>query len=185
MPNAEISQITVPVDVSGTLTNVTFDIKDAAARQMIQDLGNALYWMGVTTTALTDGATTNPITINGDSVTAKIGGIAQYQGEEFAWNGSAWQSMGKANFGALAFKDSASATYQPSGTISITQGTDTTTTVNSITAVGTLPQFSVSGETLVYTPGTLPTKGDNTTVVTASGTDTAAFTGTSTTITVS
>ena len=185
MPNATISQITVPVDVSGTLTNVTFDIKDAWAREFISDLGDALYWIGVTTTELTDGSTTNPITVGGDSVTARVGGMAQYSGEEFVWNGSAWQSIGKNNFGALAFKDSASTTYQPAGTVAITKGSDTTTTVNSITAVGTLPTFSVSGETLTYTPGTLPTKGSDTSVVTASGTDTAAFTGTSTTITVS
>lgn len=54
----------------------------------------ATVWLGVTTTALTDGATTNPITINGESVTAEVGGIASYSNKEFIWNGSAWQLFG-------------------------------------------------------------------------------------------
>lgn len=185
MPNQLISSITVPVDVSGTITNVTFDIKDAYARQAIQDLGNALYWIGVTTTALTDGATTDPITVNGESVSPNIGGMASYDGLEFVWNGSAWQAMGHANFGDLAFKSSAEGSYTPAGSVSVSEAADTTTTVNSITAVGSLPTFSTSGETLVYTPGTLPTKGTDTSVVTVSGARTATFSGTAATITVS
>ena len=185
MPNQLISSITVPVDVSGTLTAVTFDIKDAYARQAIQDLGNALYWIGVTTTELTDGSTTNPITVGGESVTADIGGMASYDGLEFVWNGSAWQAMGHANFGDLAFKSSAEGSYTPAGSVSTALGENSTTTVNSITAVGSLPTFSTSGETLVYTAGTLPTKGSDTSVVTASGARTASFSGTAATITVS
>ena len=180
-----ISQIVVPVNVSGTITNVTFDVKDAYARQAIQDLGNALYWIGVTTTALTDGDTTNPITVGGDSVTAKVGGIAQYSGEEFAWNGSSWQSLGKNNFGDLAFKSSASGNFTPAGSVSITPGTDTTENVPNVTAVGTLPTMSVSGEVLTLAPGTLPTLGTPIAAVTARGTDTASFTGTQGTVTVS
>lgn len=185
MPNANISQITVPVLVNDVLTPTTFDIKDATARQMIEDLGNALYWIGVTTTELTDGATTNPITVNGDNVNAKVGGMAQYSGEEFVWNGSAWQSIGKNNFGALAFKSSATGTTTPTGSVSSEISGGQTTTVNSITAVGSLPTFSASGETLVYTAGTLPTKGTDTTVVTDTGTITSTFTGTEATVTVS
>lgn len=185
MANATISQITVPIDVSGTITNVTYDIKDAAAREAISNLGDYLYWIGVTTTALTDGDTTNPITVGGDSVTAKKGGVAQYDGMEFAWSGAAWQELGRSNFGDLAFKSSASGSYTPAGTVSITAGTDTTDSVNGITGVGTLPTFSVSGETLSYTPGTLPTQGAAKTFLTARGTDTASFSGTPATVTVS
>lgn len=181
---ADISKITVPVLVEGSLVNTTFDIKDAGARQLINDLGNAVYWIGVTTNALTDGDTTNPITVNSESVTVKVGGMAQYSGEEFVWNGSAWQSIGKNNFGALAFKSSASGNFTPAGSVTseITGGTNTT--VNSITAVGTLPSFSVSGETLTYTPGTLPTKGDDTSVVTATGTVSSTFSGAQGSVTV-
>ena len=185
MPNALISQLTVPVNVEGTITNVTYDIKDSYARNRIAQLGSAVYWMGVTTTALTDGGTTNPIVINGDDVTAEVGGMAQYDAVEYVWNGSAWQEMGHGNFGSLAFKSSAEGSFTPSGTVAITAGTDTTDTVTGITAVGTLPTFAASGETLVYTPGTLPTAGSEKTFVTASGTPTAAFTGTAGTVTVS
>lgn len=185
MSNQLLSVLTLPVDVSGTITSVTYDIKDAYARQRISELGSALYWMGVTTTALTDGSTTNPIQINSESVTAEVGGMAQYDGVEFVWNGSAWQEMGHGNFGALAFKSSASGNFTPQGTVNVTQGSDSTTTVNSITAVGALPSFTQSGETLVFNAGTLPTKGADQTVVTASGTVTAAFSGTEGSVTVS
>lgn len=235
MPNALISSIIVPVNVSGTVTNVTYDIKDAQARSDIetiqQSISSALHWIGVTTTALTDGSPTNPITIGGNSVTASTGDVTQYfetrydvtvptttnpkteglyeydttteqyvltndetvveekvyyakidSGIEYVWNGSAWQELGHGNWGSLAFKNSASTSYTPAGTISVTDGEDTTTTVNSITDVGELPVFTVSGETLTFDAGTLPTKGNNTTVVTASGARTASFSGTAATI---
>lgn len=189
MPATYLSKITLPVNDNGTVTNVEFTLKDAEARQMIEDLGHALYWMGVTTTALSDGDTTNPITIGGESKTAEVGGMASYGGSEFVWNGSAWQELGKNNFGALAFKSSASGSYTPSGSVSITQGTDTTASVTGIASVGTLPEayFTVSGETATFnfSAGTLPTADASaTTVITARGTDTASFTGTAATITV-
>ena len=185
-----LSKLTLPVNVSGTVTNVEYTIKDAEARELIEDIGHAVYWIGVTTTALTDGATTNPIQVNGESVTANLGGLASYDGSEYVWNGSAWQELGKNNFGALAFKSSASATYTPAGSVAITQGTDTTASVTGIATVGTLPDsyFIVSGETatFVFDAGTLPTADASaTTVITARGSDTAAFTGTEATITVS
>ena len=80
MPTNYLSKLTLPVNVGGTVTNVEYTIKDAEARELIEDLGHAIYWMGVTTTALTDGDTTNPIQINGESVTAILGGMASYDG---------------------------------------------------------------------------------------------------------
>ena len=191
MPNAVISVITVPVNVAGTVTNVSYDIKDAYARERLAELSSALYWIGVTTTELSDGDTTHTtITVNGDTVTPGVGGVAQYTNAsghaiEYVWNGTAWQELGEGNLGSLAFKNSASTTYTPAGTVTVTDGSDTTTTVNSITAVGTLPEFTVSGETLTFSAGTLPTKGEDTTVVTASGARTASFSGTEATVTVS
>ena len=172
-----------------TIGSTTYDIKDAGARQLIEDLGNALYWMGVTTTELEDGDTTNPITINSESVTAEIGGMAQYDGEEFVWNGSAWQSIGKNNFGDMAFVDQGEASYTPAGTVSqpTVSTTITSATINSITDVGTLPTMSVSGEVLTLDPGTLPTKGADQSVVGSISEITVSqptFTGTAATITV-
>ena len=188
MPAVYLSKLTLPVNVGGTVTNVEYTIKDAEARQLIEDLGHALYWIGVTTTALTDGDTTNPITVNGESVTAKLGGMASYSGSEFVWNGSAWQELGKNNFGALAFKSSASGSYTPAGTVSITQGTDTTAAIVGVSANGTLPDayFTVSGETATFnwSQGALPTLAASVDAITARGADTASFSGTAATITV-
>ena len=188
MPAVYLSKLTLPVNVEGTVTNVEYTIKDAEARELIEALGHALYWIGVTTDALTDGATTNPITVNGESVTAKLGGMASYSGSEFVWNGSAWQELGKNNFGALAFKSSASGSYTPAGTVNVTQGNDTTASVTPFGTAGSLPDayFTVSGETATFnwSAGTLPTAGTAVDVVTAAGAVTAAFVGTAATITV-
>jgi hypothetical protein len=181
-----VSKLVLPVNVDGTITNVEFTIKDQEARDAIASIGDALYWIGVTTTELTDGDTTNPITVGGESVTAKLGGMAQYDGEEFIWNGSAWQSVGKNNFGDLAFKNTATGDFTPQGTVAITKGTDTTSSVTGIASVGTLPAWSISGEVATFSAGTLPqADADATTVITARGTDTAAFTGTQGSVTVS
>ena len=184
MPENYMSKITLPVNINGEIVNVEFTIKDAEARQMITDLGNALYWIGVTTTALSEGATTNPISVNGEDVTAKLGGLASYNGMEYAWNGSAWQGMGPSNLGALAYKNSASGNYTPGGTVAISKGTDTTDTVTGVTANGTTPYFTQSGETVTFNPGSMPTLGSEKTFVTQRGDDTASFSGTPATVTV-
>lgn len=182
---ADISVLALPVEVSGEIQVVSYDIKDAVARERISELGKALYWVGVTTTALTDGATTNPIVVDGDNVTAQAGAVAQYNGTEFAFDGTAWQILGEGNLGSLAYKNNASGTYTPTGSVNITKGNDTTASVTPFGTAGSLPSWTVSGETATFGAGTLPTAGSAVTVVTESGTDTAAFTGTEATITVS
>lgn len=188
MPATYLSKITLPVNVEGTVSNVEFTLKDAEARQMIEDLGHALYWAGVTTTALTDGATTNPIVINGEDVTADIGAVASYDGLEFVFNGTAWQAFGHANFGALAFKSSASGSYTPAGTINVSRADDDIEHITPFGSAGTLPEayFTVSGETATFnfSAGTLPTAGPMVDVVTESGRVVADFEGTAATITV-
>ncbi len=187
MPNQLMKTLTVPVEIEGVVQNVTFDIADAEARARIAELGQALYWIGVTTTALTDGDTTNPITVNSESVTANVGGIASYNGTEFAWNGSAWQMLAPGNLGTLAYQNSASGSFTPAGSVTVDNGTDSTDTVNGITAVGSLPSFSYdsTNEALTFNAGTLPTQGAAKTFVTASGTRSATFAGTADTVTVS
>ena len=185
MPTTYMSKLTLPVNVSGEITNVEFTLKDAEARQMISDLGNALYWVGVTTTALTDGATTNPIVVAGDDVTVEVGAVASYDGLEFVFNGTQWQAFGHANFGDLAFKSSAEGSYTPAGSVSITAGTDSTDSVVGVSANGTTPYFTVSGETATFNPGAMPTLDSSKTFVTSRGSDSASFSGTAATITVS
>ena len=63
MPATYLSKLTLPVEVNGEVTNVEFTIKDAEARELIENSGHALYWVGLTESVLSDGATTNPIVI--------------------------------------------------------------------------------------------------------------------------
>ena len=118
MPNPEISQITLP-------TGTTYDLKDAKARSDIESItgsiSGGMHYIGVSSTALSDGATTNPITIDGTSVTAKGGDIAIYGQLEFIWNPTSgkWQEFGSTgSLKALAFKDKVTASYKPAGTVS-------------------------------------------------------------------
>lgn len=178
----EISKITLP---SGT----TYDLKDTVARQAAS---GGITLRGTTTTALTDESTTNPITINGNSYTAVNQDAVFYGKKEFVFDGTRWHEFGDmSGLGDLATKDSASGNFTPEGTCSGTAVTLATTTVNSITAVGTLPELttSVSNETLSigFSQGTLPTKGDDTTVATGtvSSVTQPTFSGTAATITVS
>lgn len=172
----DISEIKMP---SGTIYN----IKDTQAR-------SAKGWIGITTTALTDGATTNPITVNGQSVTAVAGDITSYDETEFIFNGSAWQEFGDlSDLGTLAYKDNASGSYTPQGSVAApdVSVTPTTDTIKPVTDVGSMPTFTVSGETLIIGAGAVPTLGADKAFMTgASATASApAFTGTTGTVTVS
>ena len=169
----DISRITLP---SGT----TYNIKDEDARKLIAALSSATRYLGVTTTALSDGAATTPIAIGDKSVIPKGGDIA-----------------------ALAFKDSASADYTPSGSVSAPDVTVTpnTTSVTPFKSAGSLPKCTlpkmtatVTGETLAlgwsdgsFDAGTLPSGG--TAVIVATGIKSASasapkFSGTAVKITV-
>lgn len=152
---ADISKITLP---SGT----TYNIKDQGARDLIDEMSGYTDFLGVTTTALTDGATTNPIKINNVDVTVKKGNIATYGSAEFIFNGTAWQAFGDlSGLGDLAFKDTASG----SGTVAVpktytTTVTPTTTTkyvAGSATGGGSASKSTVTvskaaSGTATYTP---------------------------------
>ena len=199
MPNTNyMSVITLPVEVSGVMTDVDFTIKDAESREQIQDLadeiaswGAALKWIGVTTTPISEGSSTNPIMINGEYVTAVGGNMTVYNGVEYVWDNSAnvWQGFAMGDLGTLAYQDSASGNFTPAGTVAITGGTDTTTSITPFGTAGTLPNvyFTVSNgkATLVFDKGTLPAGGTAVEVVTESGVGTATFTGTEGQVTVS
>lgn len=140
---ADISKITLP---GGT----TYNIKDAVAREAIADLESYTEYLGVTTTPLTDGANTNPIKINNVDVTAKKGEIANYGSKEFIFNGSVWQEFGDmSGLKALAFKDSASTSYKPAGTISFTNSNKTATVSKASSGTATYtPEGSVAAPTI-------------------------------------
>lgn len=121
---AELSEIKLP---SGSV----YKLKDAKARSDIEALQSIKTYLGITTTALTDGATTTTLTIDGQSVTvaAKDKGCYVIYGEtEFVWNGTKWQELGStSNLKALAFKDSASGNVTPSGSVALTDTAKTPT----------------------------------------------------------
>lgn len=199
----DIKQITLP---SGT----TYNIKDATARSDIQEIRNLIsggvHYIGTTTTALTDGATTNPIVIGGKNVTAKSGDLAIYGAKEFIFSDSdsKWHEFGDmGSLKALAFKDSASGSYTPAGSVSAPTITVTpsSVTMRSIATTGelpecTLPEFSasVANETLTlgwtageFDAGSLPEMGTSQDVLTAVSATASQpkFTGTAGTVTVS
>lgn len=196
---ADISKITLP-------TGVTYNLKDTVARESIGALSGAVKYLGVTTTELTDGATTSPITIEEESVTPKAGDVVIYGESEFIWSDTGegkWHEFGSAgSLKALAFKDSVSAIYTPTGSVSAPDVTVTlnTTSITPFDSAGTLPSCtlpslstSVTDETLTlswsagsFSAGTLPSAGTTVTVATDVKTATASnptFTGDETTIT--
>lgn len=135
---AEISKITLP---SGT----TYDIKDATARAAI---AGGTSFLGITTTALTDGATTATIVIDGQSVSAVNGGIAIYNNGEFIYSSSdsKWHEIGDTtNLGDLAWKDSASGSYKPAGTVSAPTFSGTESNVTITTASNENGNYQPSG----------------------------------------
>ena len=136
---AEISKITLP---SGT----TYDIKDATARQAV--VGGTSF-LGITTTELTDGASTSPIVIGGENVNAINGGIAVYGSKEFIYSDtdSKWHEFGDtSDLGDLAYKDSATGNYTPEGTVSQPTFTGTSMTLEgNFTPAGTVTQPTFTG----------------------------------------
>lgn len=176
----------------------TYDLVDAGARSLISGLESYTNFLGVTTTAVTDGSTTQTVTINGESVQAKRGEIVTKDSKEFIWNGSAWQEFGDlSDLGDLAMENSVVATYTPQGSVSTPDitVTPTTDTVNAIDSAGTLPTatiptFTVDNGVLTITAGSfnagaLPT---TTSVSVLTGASAAldnapVFTGTQETIT--
>lgn len=172
----DISQIKLP---SGSVYN----IKDQGARDLIAALESSTGFLGVTTTAISEGSTTNPIMINGTSTTAKIGNIVTYGSKEFIFNyENKWQEFGDlSSLGALAFKDNASGSYKPEGTVSQPTFTGSASTVT-VTATdntngnyqpaGTVSKPSFTGASMTST-GTFTPAGD-VTVTTKSTTNKTA-----------
>lgn len=114
--NPKISSITLP---SGTV----YDLKDAELTAIVAGIQTsvtgAMHYVGITSTELTDGSTTSPISIDGESLAPEPGAVAIYGEMEYVWSGSKWQEFGSTgSLKALAFKDTASAQYTPGGTVS-------------------------------------------------------------------
>lgn len=124
--------------------NVVYDIKDATARQAIS---GCIKILGETSTALTDNATTNPITINNDSVTAVANDAVFYDSKEFVFDGTYWHEFGDmTGLGDLAQHDLSDIEFET--TVSSQTASTTVATSSTETAVVAPAQ---TGEA-TYTP---------------------------------
>lgn len=166
------------------------------ARDLIAQLLNFNKYLGVTTTSLSDGDTTNPITISGESVTATAGDVVTLDSDEseMIFNSlGKWQKFGTlSGLGTLAYKNSASGTYTPTGSVSgscTPQGSNAevqlaTTSVNSMSSAGSMPTYTVANETLTIGAGSVPTS-SAVTVATGAVSQQPTFTGSSTSLSAS
>ena len=108
----------LPVNESGTISTKLIELKDAVAREAT--IGGTHY-KGLTTTPLTDGASTNPIIIGGASYTAVNGDMVVYSdgaGSDkeflFASVDNKWHEyQDLSNTEALAYVDEAEGSYTP------------------------------------------------------------------------
>lgn len=143
---------TVYFDKIKLLDGTVAEVCDSVARAAIS---GGTHFLGVTTTTISDGSATNPITIGEDSVTAKNGDIVAYGNKEFIFASydSKWHELGDlTGLGALALKNSVSAVYTPAGTISKPNVTVTPTAVgvkeissDGTVSTGTIKEFSTDG----------------------------------------
>lgn len=96
-------------DITGSITKIrTSDNSEHYINAKYWDghewgeLASALKYCGITTTKLTDGATTNPVVIGGENHTATAGCVVFYEDtegdksttKEFVFNGSKWELLG-------------------------------------------------------------------------------------------
>lgn len=116
----------------------TYYVKDTEAREAIAALSSATHFLGVTTTALVDGATTSTIVISGENHNAASGDIVIYDSKEFIYNGSSWAEFGDLSalqnlLGDLAYKDITDIVVSISPTTDSVLGAETSFTAGTST----------------------------------------------------
>lgn len=212
----DISKITLP---SGT----SYDIKDATAREAIANLQNIENILSTNAATTPEGVVWNDngTTITGtlvassetikkiylvlnESSTDQKNTYKEYLtlkvGNTYKWEMIGTTEASLSNLGNLAYKDSASTTYTPAGSVSAPTVTLSKTNIQTIDSVGTLPTCTlptftatVANENLTlawangsFNAGTLPTKNSQISVATDVDTvSTPEFTGTQVSIIVS
>lgn len=170
--------------IDGTL----YDIKDEVARA---SMAGSIMVLGATTTELTDNATTNPITVNGESVTAEQNNAVFYNAKEFVFDGTYWHEFGDmTGLGDMAQHDLddvalTTTVSQPTATTTATSTSESVTLTRSTDVEvsktdETIKDWTVTyggstgtdAETLIFTPA------DKTVAKTVSVSTQPAFTGT-------
>ena len=136
-------------------SGAVYKLVDQGARDLIKEIMNFTEYLGVTTSAVDDGASINPIIIGGESVTAVSGNVVTRSSDnkEFIYSSTGiWQNFGElSGLGSLAFKDYVTATYTPAGTVS-----QPTFTGTEFTPAGTVSQPTFSGSELTSTGSYTP-----------------------------
>ena len=129
----------------------------AAVTIAASDLGlaSAMLFLGTTTTAIKDGATTNPVAISGSNKTVTAGNVVLYGSKEFVWTGSAWEELG--NEGSYKIVQAAVADPSASGTSNTFIATISQDTNGKITATKKTVAVTNSAPTLAW--GTTSTIG--------------------------
>lgn len=160
-----------------TIGGNQYDLKDAEARAEIVDIKSsitgAMHYIGVSSTAIADGDSTGPWTINSKTYIASgtptegqvllaAGDVAVYAPTgkaelEFVWSGTQWQEYGSTgSIKALAFKDSASGDVACAGSNSASavsfSGTATETVLKAVDSAAVAPSFTEGA----FSAGTLP-----------------------------
>lgn len=190
-----------------TPSGSVYKVVDQGARDLIKELFNFHEYLGVTTSAITEGSTINPVIIGGESVTATAGDVVTLSTDATEWAFSStgkWQKFGElSGLGKLAFKDKVSASYTPAGTVSkptfsgsemtstgsytpagnITEVAVGTKTIKQFKTQGSMPTFNVQNHRLIIGDGELPT-GEDVNVGSGSVTTQPTFSGTAATISV-
>lgn len=75
---------------------VTYALLKKKIKDLEEELKSRGKYVGVTTSPLVEGSTTNPILVNGEEVLVKSGDWTMVDGteKEFAFNGTIWQEFG-------------------------------------------------------------------------------------------
>lgn len=129
----------------------------AAVTIAASDLGlaSAMLFLGTTETAIKDGATTNPVVINGSNKTVTAGNVVLYRNKEFVWTGIFWEELG--NEGSYKIVQAAVADPSASGTSNTFIATISQDTNGKITATKKTVAVTNSAPTLAW--GTTSTIG--------------------------
>lgn len=158
------------------LGGVEYTIKDAEARSLIAQLGSPMHFVGKATGEITENGTMG---LDGTGTyNGKVGDVTAWGTKEFIWDGTKWLELGDfGTLGALAYGDTASANYTPTGSVEVDYTPVGTVTVD-YTPAGTITGTNVTlgnvGVTSVFKGGDIDVQGSGE----VTGTVTSTFTGT-------
>lgn len=96
------------VNIAGNQVFLTGSL-DADTLRSSLGLSSAMHFIGITTTAMTDGRTTATVVVGGNNYTPAAGDVVLYDDSEYVWTGSAWERLGRDS----SFKTTQSAVSSP------------------------------------------------------------------------